>query len=385
MKPIARRTIALAVLVGVLVAVPTIGAAASTSLPFVTKTVRVTVAKNGSYAVVVSLAAPKQYDSVNVIVGSEKLRAVALYPWAGAQLAFYPHVTHKSFSVEVQSGSGPVSFKIGDLRQPAAVVHSATNATAPAMSSTPYDGGYDKLVWSDDFSGAAGTAPNPSNWTPEGGGGCGTGTLSVNTASTANASVNGTGGLDITALPGATGSGDAYTSAQLTTAGLYSFTYGRIEARIKLPAGAGLCSAFWITGDTTPTLTYPQSGEVDVMEALGNNTTSASATLHGPIQATPADGNDQQWQNSFTSALPLTGGFYTYGLVWSPGRLTWTIDGVPYATATPSALPPGASWVFNGHPFHIILDLAVGGWPGPPNSSTVFPAAMQVAWVRVYQ
>jgi beta-glucanase (GH16 family) len=65
--------------------------------------------------------------------------------------------------------------------------------------------------------------------------------------------------------------------------------------------------------------------------------------------------------------------------------LTWTIDGLPYAKATPASLPPGAQWVYNGHPFHILLDLAVGGWPGNPNSSTVFPATMRVSWVRVYQ
>ena len=51
----------------------------------------------------------------------------------------------------------------------------------------------------------------------------------------------------------------------------------------------------------------------------------------------------------------------------------------------PQTLVPTASWVFNGHPFHILLDEAVGGWPGNPNASTVFPAVMSVDWVRVYQ
>ena len=72
-------------------------------------------------------------------------------------------------------------------------------------------------------------------------------------------------------------------------------------------------------------------------------------------------------------------------MIWSPGKITWTLDGVPYATATPASLPPGATWVFDGHPFHIILDLAVGGYLGPPTATTLFPATMRVAWVRVYR
>jgi beta-glucanase (GH16 family) len=85
------------------------------------------------------------------------------------------------------------------------------------------------------------------------------------------------------------------------------------------------------------------------------------------------------------SVTPLAGGFHTYGLVWSPNLITWTLDGVPFATATPATLAPTSQWVFNGHPFHIILDEAVGGWPGNPTPATVFPATMQVDWVHVYQ
>ena len=58
---------------------------------------------------------------------------------------------------------------------------------------------------------------------------------------------------------------------------------------------------------------------------------------------------------------------------------------MPYATATPASLPKGATWVFDGHPFHIILDVVVGGFLGPPTPTTVFPATMRVAWVRVYR
>jgi beta-glucanase (GH16 family) len=94
--------------------------------------------------------------------------------------------------------------------------------------------------------------------------------------------------------------------------------------------------------------------------------------------------NYQQWQQWVISATSLQGSFHTYGLIWSPRRLTWTIDGVPYATATPASLSSNAQWVFDGHPFSLQLDLAVGGWPGAPTSTTEFPASMLVDWVRVY-
>jgi beta-glucanase (GH16 family) len=57
---------------------------------------------------------------------------------------------------------------------------------------------------------------------------------------------------------------------------------------------------------------------------------------------------------------------------------------VPYATATPASLPKGATWVFDGHPFHVLLSLAVGGWPGAPAAAAPFPATMRVDWVRLF-
>jgi hypothetical protein len=62
----------------------------------------------------------------------------------------------------------------------------------------------------------------------------------------------------------------------------------------------------------------------------------------------------------------------------------WTIDGLPYAIATPKQLPPTARSVFNGHTFHILFDVAVGGWPGPPAANAPFPTAMRVDWVRLF-
>ena len=130
---------------------------------------------------------------------------------------------------------------------------------------------------------------------------------------------------------------------------------------------------------------WPNGGEIDVMEAIGDIPTQTNGFLHGPVTSNANDENDQQWNSAVTGVTPLAGSFHTYGLIWRPNSLTWTLDGVPFATATPARLYATANWVFNGHPFHIVLDEAIGGWPGNPNAATVFPASMLVDWVRLYQ
>ncbi len=100
----------------------------------------------------------------------------------------------------------------------------------------------------------------------------------------------------------------------------------------------------------------------------------------------PASTGDFQVQGSAVSGASLADDFHTYGVVWQPGRITWTLDGVAYASATPADLAPQDRWVFDGQPFHLILNLAVGGdWAESPDPSTAFPATLLVDWVRVYQ
>ncbi len=341
----------------------------------------------GTYAVVVSVAPTQTPESIDVFAGTHVQRHVQVSATQGAELAFSLRV-RKTFTVRVV-GPRRVRFTVASARQPAAISSTGpagttgpTSPTGPTGSTGPSRGPYNTLVWSDEFAGPAGAAPNPANWTADSGGGCGPGTLSTNTTSLANGALDGGGHLAINDL-GPT-SIPPYSTAQLDTAGRFSFTYGRIEARIETPPGQGFCSAFWLLADdgAGSALQWPNGAEVDVMEAIGNNTTQANAFLHGPIAGDP---NYQQWFATLQSERPLTGGFHTYGLIWKPNSMTWTFDGVPYATATPRSLPSSARWVFTGHPFHIILDLAVGGWPGNPDAATVFPASMRVDWVRVYQ
>ena len=333
----------------------------------------------GTYSVVVTLAPTKANESVDVYAGSQAQTNVALTSSEGASLAFTVRARANKFAVRVVSHGAAAKFTVASALQtippvtpPAPTVSGSTSPTGPPAAP------YNTLVWSDEFTGAAGAPPNPLDWTADSGGGCGPGTLSTNTSAVANAQLDGASHLAITA----TGAAAGYTTAQIDTGGLFSFTYGRIAARIDVPQGRGLCSAFWLLADDGEALGWPNGGEMDVMEAIGNLPQQSNGFLHGPIAAVY---NDQQFGHTVTSATPLAGGYHTYAVTWQENSLTWSLDGVPFAKATPATLPPTAKWVFNGHPFHIVLDLAVGGWPGNPDASTLFPATMSVDWVRVYQ
>jgi beta-glucanase (GH16 family) len=238
------------------------------------------------------------------------------------------------------------------------------------------------LVWSDEFNGTAGTGRSATG-TPETGYGWGNvAEWQTYTNSTKNASLDGGGNLQIAALrePGVGAHG--YTSARLTTRGKFSFTYGRLEARMKLPRGKGIWPAFWAMGDDINTAGWPANGEVDVMEALGDQMNTWQAHVHGPSKTN--NNQDVPFGDGLLQPFDLGNDFHTYGIVGSPNQLQWMLDGKVYLSVTPDKVP-GMRWVFD-HNFHVLLSLAVGGdWPGYPDASTPFPANWLVDYVRVYQ
>lgn len=254
----------------------------------------------------------------------------------------------------------------------------------PARPPTPLP---DRLVWEDEFVGPAGTAPDARRWNLiEGGHGWGNGELQAFTKRPQNVSLDGAGNLALTALKetytGRDGYRRDYTSARLDTKGKAAFTYGRLEARIRVPAGRGLWSAFWTMGEDVWTTGWPNCGEMDVMEVIGSAPAVAHGTLHGPIGYT-----ETAWATgrSVTAPASLADDFHVYGINWGPNWVEWSLDGRVYSRLTPSELPPGARWAFD-HDFHVLLSLSVGGsWPGAPDASTPFPSRMLVDWVRVYQ
>lgn len=173
--------------------------------------------------------------------------------------------------------------------------------------------------------------------------------------------------------------GGAYTSARITTYGLHSWMYGRVEARIKISAGAGLWPAFWMLGEDIDRLGWPECGEIDIMENIGVRPDMVRGTLHGPGYFR----DDSIGQDFILPGQRFADHFHQYAIEWQPGQIRWFVDGHGYSTLSATDVP--GRWVFD-QPFFIILNNAVGGfWPGYPDKTTHFPQPMLVDYVRIYQ
>lgn len=183
-------------------------------------------------------------------------------------------------------------------------------------------------------------------------------------------------------------SGNRYTSGRINTKSKHDFTYGIIEARIKVPQGKGFLPAFWMMPTDEKTYgPWPSCGEIDIMEVLGAATKTTYSTIH---YGTPHTMNQEKFRLSEGN---FSEEFHVFRCEWLPGKITFSVDGVEfYTTDTWFTQKDGVAYdefpaPFN-RDFYIILNVAVGGdWPGDPNESTVFDerAAMYVDYVRVYQ
>jgi beta-glucanase (GH16 family) len=249
-------------------------------------------------------------------------------------------------------------------------------------------GGDWQLTWSDEFDGPAGTRPDPARWRYRLGSSADNLELQLYTDSAQNASMDGAGNLVITARqetpPGSScwyGTCQ-YTSARIRTDGIFSQAYGRFEARIQVPAGRGLWPAFWMIGDDPDDVGWPNRGEIDVMEILGQDPALVYGSLHGPGYS---GGSAINKTYTLPPGQSFADGFHTFAVEWEPNVVRWYVDDQLYQTRTPADLPRGTRWVYD-HPFSIILNLAVGGnFPGSPDPTTRFPAQMKIDYVRVYK
>ena len=236
------------------------------------------------------------------------------------------------------------------------------------------------LLWADEFSQTNGSAPDSTKWGYDlGGSGWGNNELQYYTNRTENARIEG-GELVIEARAESFG-GRNYTSARLLTKDKWAWTYGRIEARIKIPKGQGIWPAFWMLGSNIGSAGWPNCGEIDIMENIGSLPSTLYGTIHGPGYS----GGGGISGNTVLSGAALSDAFHVYAIEWEENRIRWFLDGQQFFTLTPANLPAGSNWVFN-QPQFLLLNLAVGGnWPGSPNASTTFPQRMAVDYVRVYQ
>jgi len=253
-------------------------------------------------------------------------------------------------------------------------------STAAGDAQGEADATMDTLIWSDEFDGADGTAPDPEKWVLETGnnGGWGNSELQYYTDSLDNAAIR-DGNLVIRALKEEK-DGFAYTSARLKTQGKFEFLYGRVEMRAKLAQGKGLWPAFWMLGADIGTNPWPDCGEIDIMEHLGREPGIIHGTLHGPEYY---GGNGIS--RSVASEADLYGAYHTYAVEWDEAGIRWFFDGEQYHRVVRDKLPTTYTWAFD-KPEFLLVNLAVGGnWPKNPDDTTQFPQEYVIDYIRVYQ
>jgi beta-glucanase (GH16 family) len=172
----------------------------------------------------------------------------------------------------------------------------------------------------------------------------------------------------------------------------FQFTYGYVEGKVKTPKGAGFWPSMWMLPDQDKYGGWPGSGEYDIFEIAGNNPQNVYMTEHDGQNAGPGD-------SAMTTIADSSADYHVYGFEWAPDHLAWYIDGIQarpmicttaYAQANPGKCNTyrNAAAIKN-YPFYVIANFSVGGdWPplaGGPNASTIFPASMDIDYIRIWQ
>ncbi len=232
-------------------------------------------------------------------------------------------------------------------------------------------------TWQDDFS--TGTAPDPSKWVYEvGGGGWGNNELQYYTAG-ANSTIVG-GKLVITAKK-ENFSGREYTSSRMTTKGKADWLYGRVEVSAKLPKGRGTWPAIWLFPTDLTYGNWPASGEIDIMEHVGYDPNKVHFTIHNATYNFMR-GNQKTAIKIIPSA---SDSFHVYRVDWTPFSIRGFIDGERYFEYTNSNTG-FTTWPYDKR-FFLILNIAVGGdWGGVQGiDNTIFPATMEIDYVKYFK
>lgn len=175
-----------------------------------------------------------------------------------------------------------------------------------------------------------------------------------------------------------------YTSARIHTRDRFAFRYGRIEARIRLPAGQGLWPAFWLLPQENTYGAWAASGEIDIIEAVNLGGTSGN-TVFGSIHYGGSMPDNVSSEETYVVPSSATAEFHTYAIEWDAVEIRWYVDTELFAMRN-SWHSTGGDFPapFDQH-FYILLNVAVGGsFPGKPSGNTIFPVTMEVDWVRVY-
>ena len=238
------------------------------------------------------------------------------------------------------------------------------------------------LVWSDEFNGSA---LDEEVWGYNtGGSGWGNNEKQYYTTRPENIRVQ-NGCLEIEARKEQYQNNE-YTSARIMSKNKKTFTYGKMESRIKFPGGAGTWPAFWMMGNSG---NWPNCGEIDIIEHVGSMDKRASFALH-TVAKNGTKGNN--WSKTTWFDYDLSADFHVYAIEWaqeeSDGKdvIRFFVDDVQYAEVWEDQVDNNDYWPFN-KPFFFIYNLAIGGNMGGKVDDTIFnqPRIMYVDWLRVWQ
>jgi len=262
---------------------------------------------------------------------------------------------------------------------------SNANISFPSLTLGP-------LIWSDEFTGKAGTDLDPTVWSSNLGNYL-TGSITISDPSLSTLDGTPKGLLKIktkkindpSLYNGMCAGGKfcQFKTGRISTRNLLIAQYGYIEARIKMPVGLGNWPALWMLrdGNYNPKVATP--GEIDIVEWYGRYPTKSWSTLH--FAADPADSKTAKSAGTVaTNPKPLSDDFHTYGLAWLPNSITFLLDGVPVKTFTADQIK---TWPFNNFFFFILNNHVApqpntiygGTWDGWQEST------MSIDWLRVWQ
>ncbi len=261
-----------------------------------------------------------------------------------------------------------------------ATITLATNIeSVSALVAVEHEWGEYQLIWSDEFNG---TSLDENVWTIQtGGGGWGNNELQYYTGRTENLRVE-DGNLIIQARKEAYENRE-YTSARIMSKDKKTFTYGKMEASISLPGGGGLWPAFWMMGNRG---SWPNCGEIDIMEYVGNVPNRILGTLHTVKDRSGSKSSKAYW------GTDIEENYHIYGIEWTKeeqkGRdiIRFYVDGEVFSEQVEQVIDDNDYWPFN-NPHFFIINMAVGGNLGGSVNDAIFdsPRLMKVDWVRVYQ
>ncbi len=267
---------------------------------------------------------------------------------------------------------------------------SALSLVLLAGTNTAAQGASKKLLWSEEFNSKKVSSVNSKNWSYDLGDGYGWGNSEQEyyTKNRENIKINGKGQLVITAkrIPETSTILDRcftcqFTSAKIKTADKLGFKYGRMEARIKLPAGKGTWPAFWMLGaGLTKGEVWPDCGEIDIVEAKGSQPYTALGTLHGPGYS--GQTGTQRGSAYLSPGPALSNDYHVYAIDWKPNQIDFSVDGQVYFTHSAADVAPN-KWVFNQE-FFLILNLATGGNFEPEIDPMLQTATMSIDYIRYY-